>query len=190
MSDESRLIIHHSSLITTRTMPTRTIFFHITPLGQGIFYLLAVVSVLVCLYGFYRRFRLWRQGRPLPRPTDWAARGKTLWDQMVAHRRVRRRNYAGKMHLLIFFGMLALFVGTNIVAVEHYGALLFGDHWLYRGTFYLLCKVTLDLFGLGLLIGTGMALGRRWLARPKNLGDAPKDTAFLLLLFVATLTGF
>jgi len=171
-------------------MATRTILFHITPLQQAIFYLLAFLSVAVCVYGLYRRWRLWRQGRPVAPFTDWPARLKRLADQMFAHRRIRRRRYAGRMHLLIFFGFLALFIGTCIVAVEHYGAYLFGDHWFYRGAFYLAVKMALDLFGLGLLIATLMALGRRYGPRPSSLGHEAKDGAFLLLLFAATLTGF
>lgn len=171
-------------------MATRDIFFHISPLGQAVFYLLAAVSVAVCLYGVYRRIRLWRQGRPFPPVTHWPSRWKALFVQMVAHRRTRRRPYAGKMHIFIFFGMLILFIGTCIVAVEHYGALLFGNHWFYRGWFYLTCKVVLDLFGLSLVIGTVMALARRLGPHSPALGNGWKDFAFLSLLLVATLTGF
>ena len=146
--------------------------------------------MLACAWGFYRRFRLWRQGKPIPKRTDWPQRIRAVLDQSFAHRRTRRRKYAGSMHLLIFFGFFALFVGTNIVAVEHYGAYVFGEHWLYRGAFYLACKTTLDVFGLGLLIGTGMAFARRYGFRPKIMGNAPGDAAFLSLLFLSTLTGF
>lgn len=171
-------------------MPTRTILFHIPPLQQALFYLLAVISVAVCFYGFYRRWRLWQQGRPVPPIRDWPARLKGLADQTLAHRRIRRRPYAGTMHLLLFFGFLALFAGTCIVAIEHYGAFLFGDHWFYRGLFYLAVKMALDLFGLGLLIATLLALARRYGPRPPSLGHAAKDGAFLCLLLAATLTGF
>src|SRR5213592_3746579 len=124
-------------------MPTCTIFFQISAGQQVVFYLLAGIALAVCFYGFYRR---WRIGKPIPSVNDWPARARRLADQVLAHRRVRRRNYAGKMHLLLFYGFAVLFLGTCIVAVEHYGALLFGDHWLYTGMFYLACKSTLDLF--------------------------------------------
>jgi Fe-S oxidoreductase len=171
-------------------MPTRTIFFHITARAQIVFYVLALISVAVCFDGFRRRWELWRQGRPSPPVTDWPARGQALFAQVLGQRRVRRRRYAGEMHLLIFYGMIVLFLGTTIVAIEHYGALAFGDHWLYRGRFYLLCKVMLDLFGLGLLVGALLALARRYGARPPSLGQSWKDGAFLLLLLAAVLTGF
>jgi Fe-S oxidoreductase/nitrate reductase gamma subunit len=171
-------------------MATRTIFFHISAREQAIFYLLALVSVSVCFYGFTRRVKLWRQGRPLPPIEDWPSRWKMLFEQAVLHRRTLRRRYAGTMHLLLFFGMLVLFIGTIIVAVEHYGAFLFGDHWFYKGAFYLACKTTLDLFGLGLAVAVILALARRWGPHQPSLGNEPKDTAFLLLLLAATLTGF
>ncbi len=170
--------------------PTRTIFFHISPVMQVFFYLLSITSLIVCGWGFVRRVKLWRNGRPFPKIIDWPKRISFLADQMLAHRRIRRRSYAGSMHALIFFGMVALFIGTNIVAVEHYGALIFGAHWLYKGSFYLLCKLLLEIFGAGLLIGTALALFRRYAVKPPSLGQSRFDGAFLLLLFSATLTGF
>lgn len=171
-------------------MPTRTIFLHIGTGSKVVFYLMAWASVAVCFYGFYRRWKLWRKGKPAPAVKDWAGRVRMLWDQILLHRRTRRRKYAGGAHALIFFGMFALFVGTTIVGIEHYGSGLFGEHWFYKGGFYLLCKTTLDLFGLGLLIGTGMAILRRSAARPRSLGHGWQDSAFLALLFGTTLTGF
>lgn len=171
-------------------MPTRTIFFQISVTGQIIFYLLATISLAVCFYGYYRRWKTWRQGRPSQEPIPNAQRLKELWQQVAQQRRTRRRRYAGRMHTLIFLGILALFTGTCIVAIEHYGALVFGDHWLYKGLFYLVCKLTLDIFGLGLLVGTTLAIFRRYTLKPRNLGHEEKDSDFLFLLLIATLTGF
>lgn len=171
-------------------MATRELFFHISTAQQVFFYLLSVLSLWVCFWGVYRRFRIWQQGKPDAGISHWPSRLRDLAAQMLAHRRVRRRRYAGLFHLGIFYGMLALFIGTNIVAVEHYGALRFGPHWLYRGWFYLACKVTLDFAGLILLVGTGMALARRALAKPPAMGQSAFDFGFLALLFAATFTGY
>src|SRR5437588_12083471 len=147
----------HTSIHLYNEMPTRTILFHITAGQQIMFYSLAVLAVAVCLFGFYRRYRLWMIGKPAPKVTDWPGRLKMLWYQVMAHRRVRRRKYAGRMHLLLFYGLFVLFIGTVIVAIEHYGAFMFGEHWLYKGWFYVISKLLLDLFGLGLLISAGLA---------------------------------
>src|SRR5438046_1252808 len=117
-------------------MPTRTILFHITAFQQFVFYCLAILAVAICFHGFSRRYRLWRQGRPGLKITDWPGRFRMLWNQVMAHRRIRRRKYAGRMHLLIFYGFFVLFLGTTIVAIEHYGAFIFGEHWFYKGSFY------------------------------------------------------
>ncbi len=171
-------------------MPTRTIFFHISGAQQALFYLLAAIALAVCFQGFYRRARLWRLGKRISPIKDWPARARWLTEQVLGQRRTLRRSYAGSMHLLLFYGMGVLFLGTCIVAVEHYGAYLFGPHWFYRGWFYLACKVVLDLFGLGLAVAIVMALARRYGPHPRSLGHEWQDGAFLLLLLAATLTGF
>src|ERR1051326_2398421 len=99
-------------------MATRTIFSHVSAPQQVLFYLFASLAVAVCIYGFYRRYRLWQIGKPVIAKIDWRSRAALLWDQVMAHRRVRRRTYAGRMHVLVFYGMFALFIGTCIVAVE------------------------------------------------------------------------
>ena len=99
--------------------PTRTIFLHISPVGQAVFYGLALLALIVCIHGFRRRWVLWRQGRPISPVPDWPKRMKAVFDQAVMHRRTRRRKYAGGMHALIFFGIVVLFLGTCVVAIEH-----------------------------------------------------------------------
>lgn len=171
-------------------MPTRTIFYHISPSEQVVFYLLAALSLAICVYGIWRRVPVWRGGKPLPPLKNGPQRLKAVLIQTLAQRRVRRRRLAGGMHAAIFFGFLALFIGTTIVAIEHYGALIFGEHWFYKGAFYLLTKALLDLFGAGLLVGLVVALVRRKVARPASLGHSPYDVGFLTLCLAATVSGF
>ncbi|WP_395091895.1 heterodisulfide reductase-related iron-sulfur binding cluster [Armatimonas sp.] len=171
-------------------MPTRKILLHITSGQQVAFYLLALVAMAVCAYGIFRRWKAWRGGKPLPPVTNWPGRFRILLDQTLAQRRVRRRRLAGGMHAGIFYGFLALFIGTTIVGIEHYGALLFGEHWFYKGAFYLLVKAALDCFGSGLLIALCVALWRRLITKPASLGNSPYDVGFLALCLAATVTGF
>jgi Fe-S oxidoreductase/nitrate reductase gamma subunit len=171
-------------------MPTRKILLHISTGQQWLFYGLAFVAMGVCLWGILRHLKTWRAGKPLPKVEDWPRQLKKLVGDVLLQRKVRRRRLAGRMHALIFYGFTALFVGTTIVAIEHYGAYFFGEPWFYKGWFYLLTKTSLDLFGLGLLIALTVMLWRRTLHRPESLGHSAYDTWFLLLCWVATLTGF
>lgn len=178
-------------------MPTRTIFFHISPFQQALFYLLALLSTTIAAWGVWQHAQVWCKAGLFSKNNLQATllptlrnRLLTLLKHSLGHKRILRRRYAGTSHLLLFFGMLVLFIGTCIVAIEHYGSFLFGPHWLYRGWFYLLCKTTLDLFGLGLLVGVSMALLRRLFWRPSSSSSSLGDIAFLVLLLCATLTGF
>ncbi|CEK13653.1 Fe-S oxidoreductase [Chthonomonas calidirosea] len=171
-------------------MPTRTIFFHISVFQQACFYTLALISTGIALIPIVRHARIWLRGG-LPFALQQALQHLASFSREVfAHRHVLRRRYAGIAHLLLFYGMLVLFIGTCIVAIEHYGAFFFGPHWLYYGGFYLTCKITLDIFGLALVIGILLTLLRRLCFRPEMLGHTPWDTGFLLLLLAATFTGF
>ncbi len=171
-------------------MPTRTILLQISTGQQWLFYGLAFVALGVCGWGTLRRWKVWRGGKPLPPVKDWPARIQQLGADVLAQRKVRRRKLAGGLHALIFYGFTALFIGTTIVAIEHYGALLFGEHWFYKGIFYLIVKAALDVFGLGLLIALVGMLVRRAVARPESLGHTAYDSWFLTLCLLATITGF
>jgi Fe-S oxidoreductase/nitrate reductase gamma subunit len=157
---------------------------------QALFYLLACLAVAVMGWGIYRRARIWKQGRADDKSLEWAPRIKALVEQVVGQVKVRRRRFAGAMHGALSLGFVVLFVGTCIVAIEHWGSYLFGPHWLYKGAFYLACKVCLDTAGVLLIVGVLMALARRYFARPASVGNARIDGVLLGLLLLAGLTGF
>ncbi len=177
--------MHHVPFVATRTL-----FFHISLLQQVLFYALSLVALGVLVWGIYRRYKIWKQGQPVPKIADWIPRIRIFLQQALEHRRIVRRKYAGALHLGIFYGMLVLFIGTCIVAIEHWGELVFGPHWFYKGWFYLVCKIFLDIAGVLLIIGVLMALGRRYFAKPVSVGNAPIDLPFLLLLLFAGISGF
>src|ERR1041384_6962118 len=90
------------------------------------------------------RVKLWMQGkvvqeRPpgwrywVPKRTDLSHWLANFWTYILAQRKVRssRRKSGAPMHLLIFYGFLALFIATTILAVNSYGPWNF-----HKGTFY------------------------------------------------------
>ncbi len=109
--------------------------------------------------------------------------------EVFGQRRVRRRPYAGLMHLLIFgsYGMLTL--GTVLIAVQHdFTGRFFGVTFL-NGNFYLVEKALLDTAALGLLAGVGMAAWRRLAIRPVTLGARPTVVIAYAALAVMAATG-
>jgi citrate/tricarballylate utilization protein len=93
-----------------------------------------------------------------------------------------RRNY----HHLTFYGFLFCFAATTVATIYHY---IFG--WKAPYPFYSLPVILGTLGGIGLLVGP---VGLLWLKyqRDPELGDQAQrgmDSAFLVLLFLVSLTG-
>jgi Fe-S oxidoreductase len=152
-----------------------------TPLGlELLWYALAGISVLVFLYGLARPIAKYRRaaygGMPplsqLPRRT-WRA---TV--TLFSHASIKRRDpYVGWAHRGIFYGWVALAVGTVIVAVDHdIASPIFGVHF-FKGNFYLAYKAVLNALGTALILGLLLMMVRRALIRPPKLDYARPDRA-------------
>jgi len=164
-------------------VPTREIYWNIA--GELLLYLFMLAMLVAVAYGLYGKYRLWRLGRPENR-TDH------LWTRLVSvltygfgHGRILRESFPGLMHLFIFWGFFVLFIGTLIVAAQAD----FELEILYN-TFYLWFSLILDIFGLVAIVGTLMALYRRYVLRPDYLDNRPDDAWALALILVVLLTGY
>jgi Fe-S oxidoreductase/nitrate reductase gamma subunit len=162
----------------------------------ALFYLLAAVAMVIFAYGLYRRWRLWvALGKPEIRTDRIVERIGSLFTNSLLQLKTFRDPYPGIMHGLIFFGFVVLFIGTALIAKETYITGPLGWTFL-RGTFYLVFSFLMDLFGLAVLIGLGIALFRRYIQKPDRLGyqgkpDSTADDAIVLILLTAIIvTGF
>jgi Fe-S oxidoreductase/nitrate reductase gamma subunit len=164
------------------------------PLGlEVLWYTLAAISVAVFLYGVGRPLLRYRRAnrdglpplRELPRRT-WNAT-RTLY----SHARIGRRDaYAGWAHRGIFYGWVALAIGTVIVGLSNdVFKPLFGEQF-YKGDFYLACKALLNLLGTALIAGLLAMMVRRAIVRPRKLVYRPGDWVFVISLLVIALTGY
>ena len=168
-------------------MATREIFWNIGAYGY-ILYGLLVPLFLVLAYGVYRRFRLWRLGRPDNRLSDiW----KSLWEFVktgvvdgLIHLKFLKDPYPGLIHFLIFWGAIIFLLGAFIDFITHYaiGGL--------SGAPYLGLSFAVDVFGILALVGVGIATYRRYIQRPDRLDNKPENAIALLLIFIIILTGF
>lgn len=145
--------------------PTRPEFLHISPPERVLFYILVFASLAVMALQVWQRYRLWMTGKPLKSST--AREGRVEWTRNIAsyvilQRKVRssRKRSGAPMHLLIFFGFLALFLATTLLAIATYAPLL-GLPNFHRGTYYLVYETAFDLLGLLFVFGVAWALWRR-----------------------------
>ncbi len=192
------------------SVATRPVFWHFVVWLKVVWYVLAVTSVLVFAYGVARPLVKYRHGRGGSLPPARELPGR-LWGGLrllFSHATIRRRDAtAGWGHRAIFFGFIVLFAGTVILGFEtDFTEPVFG--WSYfHGSFYLVYKETLNVFGTVLIVGVLAMMVRRAVARPAKLDYARPDRApgepqfdrhvyrvgdwaFVITLLVIALTGF
>jgi Fe-S oxidoreductase/nitrate reductase gamma subunit len=191
---------------------TRPVFWHFVPWLKVVWYVLAVASVMVFLYGVLRPMAKYRRGHggPWP-PCPWRelpGRLVTGAGLLLSHSTIQRRDRtAGWAHRGIFYGFIVLFAGTVVLGFDtDFTSPVFG--WSYfHGNFYLVYKETLNVLGTALVLGVLVMMLRRAIARPAKLdysrpdrgpGDPQYDRrvyrigdwTFVGALLVIALTGF
>ncbi len=168
-------------------VPSREIYWNIP--NHLLLYILFLPFLAIFLYGCYRAWGALLLGKRGVRFGQLSERLKALVNQALLQRRIAKERYAGLMHLSLSWGFLILFVATTLVALQDY----FGVPVL-RGDFYLyFMSLSVDLFGVAAVLGTLMAVTRRFIRPPSRLTEPRGFDGFgwLLFLFLAVLlTGF
>jgi Fe-S oxidoreductase len=172
------------------SVPFRDTFWNVPGWAQVALYLGGIVAVAVCAYGVWQRVQLWRQGTPEARFDRIPDRVRLVLTHVLGQARVLSQAYPGIMHATMFWGFLALFMGTVLATIDWDITLPLFGYKLLRGTFYLAYEVVLDLFGLFFVIGLGMALYRRFIAGSPRVDPTPKFAYALAILFAINVTGF
>jgi Fe-S oxidoreductase/nitrate reductase gamma subunit len=158
---------------------------------RWIIYGLAAVTMAIFAYGVWMRIKAYRMGRPAEgRLANPGARLGALLKNWIGQLRVIKETYQGLAHLMIFWGFVALFIGTSLTVLDEDGYRILTGHKFIQGNFYVVFSFLLDLFGLLAIIGVGMAIYRRYVMRPESLDNKPEDAVFLLLLMGVLVTGF
>ncbi|MBS0232087.1 MAG: 4Fe-4S dicluster domain-containing protein [Proteobacteria bacterium] len=160
------------------------------------------------VWGFMRHVVKYARGRSLRQPLELKVGVRRMLSDIGTHRTLRRRDRnAGIAHQAVFIGFVIAAVGTTIIFIDYdIVRLLFGTQF-WRGWYYLITSLALDLGHLGLVAGLIYLLVRRgWFHLPKldyvrrYLGETSlrpaaegwriEDWAFLLSLLAIELTGF
>ncbi len=174
----------------TPTVPFRDTFWNIPPWAQVALYAGAVVALALFAYGLGRRVRLWRAGGPEQRFDRLPERVRLVALHALGQVRTLSQAYPGIMHAIMFWGFLALFMGTVLATIDYDITLPFFGYKLLRGTFYLAYEAVLDLFGLFFVVGLGLAVWRRFVLRPHRVDPTARLAGVLALLFVINVSGF
>lgn len=184
---------------------SRPIMWNVPHWAEIVFYLMIPLVVIAFLAGAVWRVRKWFLGQaepdspPIRRQVLDILRPRRLIELVgtaLFQSRLSRDGFSLVMHQAIFWGMVVLFLGTALATVDQDFANLLFDAQMLRGNAYRLFELAMDVFGIALIVGVGMAAYRRYLVRPERL--AMKRTAvslwdgfpFLTVIFLIAVTGF
>lgn len=177
-------------------MPIRETFWNIPHWAEIAQYLLGFITILVFGYGVIRRVRRWLKGKPNRRIDHIGTR---LWSVIVqgfGQVRTLKDVFPGVMHFTIFWGMIALLAGTILATVDWDVTHLLFNFQFLTGWVYVLYELILDILGLFLIIGIGMAIYRRYIVHPDRLANMPgkgfkwDDAYVLIMLLLIGITGY
>jgi Fe-S oxidoreductase/nitrate reductase gamma subunit len=161
--------------------PFREVFWNIG--YHYIFYSVAAAATVVCIYGLYLRWRLWRSGWPERR--DGGFDPKLVLQRVFLNSSIFKGDpLGGFTHVCIMWGFLILFIGTALSTI---------DHWIVpylTGDLYLVYAFVLDVAGSALMLGVVLAYLRRYVIKREKMVTVPRDHVVLVLLFFIALTGF
>jgi Fe-S oxidoreductase/nitrate reductase gamma subunit len=171
-------------------VPFRDTFWNVPFWAQIALYAGGILAVAIFAYGVWQQVQLWRQGGPENRLDRIPDRVRLVLTHALGQVRVLSQAYPGIMHATMFWGFLALFMGTVLATIDYDITLPLFDVKLLKGPFYLFYETVLDLFGLFFVIGLAMAVHRRFVARSPRVDPTSRFANVLALLLVINVTGF
>ena len=152
-----------------------------------LFWLMTLGAIGFFVWTMRQRLATLQAGLPDNRFDQPWVRLKGVFVLALAQKRMHRDRYAGIYHFLIFWGFCVLGLRSVELVLEG----LFGWHLTTAlGTFGLGYQTTKDIFEVLVLVGIGMAMLRRAVAKPwrlENSLDAWGTLSFIAALMVTDL---
>jgi Fe-S oxidoreductase/nitrate reductase gamma subunit len=180
--------------------PTRETFGNIPDGSVLLFYCLTVITMAVFTHGVWRRFKLWRQGVPVPVRDLLAGSLSQIWSKLkpglrrllaegLGQGRVRGRGLPSWAHIWLFAGFMVLFLGTTLLEIDHLASAVSRALHFHQGTYYVIYEFTLDVLGLLFLAGCLLFAWRR-IQRPPSVGHRGTDWYVIGSFLAIALTGY
>lgn len=171
-------------------LETRELWWNI---GHGapavIFYILAAASMAVFAYGMYQKIQRIFNGKAMKenRFEDIKERLITMLTFGLGQKKVKEKKTPGYAHLLVMIGFLALWITTDVVAIQEH---LFKSVYFFQGDFYKFISLFADLGGLFLFVGIVIFTARRYIFKSKGLDNTQNDWIQPAFLLAFVLSGF
>lgn len=149
------------------------------------FLFLSPILIALFALGLIRHYQLWRLGKPgLPFDQVWF-RLKVTLAIVFGQKRTLREFYPGLMHFLIFWGSLFL-IGGKVIRLFSFTVELTHP----PQSIFLHASWISEIGGGMVILGAGMAVYRRYIARPSRLDTKPDDTLILSWGLLILITGY
>jgi Fe-S oxidoreductase/nitrate reductase gamma subunit len=169
---------------------TREIYWNV---GHGValpMYFFVALTMAILIYGFYRRTRVYRLGKPLQRLDQLPARVVRAVKRGIGQLRVMLVKLPGIAHALMFWGIILLFIGTVLVLIQvDFTQPLFRIDFL-KGNFYLYFSLVLDIAGAVVFVMLCGFVVRRYFYKPKGLVTTRDDYIIVGLLVALLLSAY
>lgn len=171
--------------------PTRESYLHIDQVQKIAFYVMIFASLAYMGWVIWARVQNWRKGKPI----DWQPKPiENIWRYIVGQKKVQgsRPKSGAPMHMMIFYGFVALFIATTLLAIAEYGFVV-GIPNFHQGGYYILYENVFDVMGLVFCVGVGWAWIRRILESQKKSSPMTlelSDHGALALLMALGVSGF
>lgn len=153
----------------------------------------ALIVLAIMTWGILRDVGRWRKGRPDARINNLRARAIESLVQVFGQKKTLKDRRPGLMHSLVFFGFLALFIGTDIIAVEEDFTVPLMGHdagKILVGDFYKNYELIMDFMGLVFVAGILWAAYRRYVKHPDRLHNRRTDMWALAVLGYIGISGY
>jgi Fe-S oxidoreductase/electron transfer flavoprotein alpha/beta subunit len=187
---------------------TREVFWALETAQVLLFYAAGIMAMAVFGWGIYRHIAKYRRGRSLTAAVNLVTGVGRMTSDVLSHRMLRRRDgLAGLAHAGIFFGFLFGAVGTALIFLEvDFLKPMFGITF-WKGGFYLVFSLVLDLGHLAMVLGLVLMMWRRAAfglgkldyrrayageeaLRPTANQWRAEDWIFMAVLLLIEMTGF
>src|SRR5205823_14346579 len=100
------------------SVPFRDTFWNVPAWAQVGLYVGGAIAVAIFAWGLWERARLWRRGRSEDRFDRIPERLGLVARHALGQARVLTQAYPGVMHAIMFWGFLALFMGTVLATID------------------------------------------------------------------------